>query len=127
MNASALGNGVDLVVVAHTRKTQQLGDEVTNPRRILPEMDGAAMKLRGLRRKPHDLVAIDFELVRAGADPFGFEGLDQARSRALVLDDQMSSGAICLPFSPQGHGSRHQLRILEPAAHEIDQIFRPRS
>jgi hypothetical protein len=53
---------------ANARKPEQLGNEVAQPRRILPEVDGTGMEVRRLGREPHDLVTLDFEFVRADVD-----------------------------------------------------------
>ena len=75
-----LRNRVDLIVVTNARKSEQLGHELIQPRRVLPEMNHAGVEVGGLRRKPHNLVAFQLAMVLVGVDPLLFEGLDQARS-----------------------------------------------
>jgi hypothetical protein len=77
------------------------------------------MELRRLGGEPHDPVAIDFEFVRTDVDVLGLEGLDQARPRALVLDEQMVGVAIKLPFLSKGNGSLDQLRIRTDRAQDL--------
>ena len=75
-----LRDRVDLIVVTNARKSEQLGHEFIQPRRVLPEMNHAGMEVGGLRRQPHNLVAFQLGVVLVGVDPLLFEGLNQARS-----------------------------------------------
>jgi hypothetical protein len=91
-----LRDRIDLIIVTHARKSEQLGHEFIQPRRILPEKNHAGVEVGGLRGQPHNLVAFQLGMVLVGIDPLLFEGLNQARSGALVLDDEVgvSAGAI---------------------------------
>src|SRR5215831_13567791 len=61
-------------------------------------------------------------MVLMGVDPFCLQRLDQARSRAFILDDDVSAGPFDFSLSPKRQGYSHQLGILEPAADNVDQV-----
>src|SRR5215216_2274842 len=108
--------------MADPRKSEQLGHELVEPRRVLREMNYAGMEMGGLRRQPHDLVAFELAVMLMGVDTLHLQGLDEARPRAFVLDDKVSVCPINFPLSPQRRCRRHEFGILEPAADKIDEV-----
>ena len=75
-----LRDRVDLIIVTNARKSEQLGHEFIQPRRVVSEMNHAGVEVGGLRREPHNLVAFQLVMMLMSIDPLLFEGLNQARS-----------------------------------------------
>src|SRR3982074_211533 len=75
-----LRDRVDLIVVTNARKSEQLGHEFSQPRRVVPQRTPPGVEVGGLRREPHNLVAFQLVMMLMSIDPLLFEGLNQARS-----------------------------------------------
>ena len=79
------------------------------------------MEMRSLRRQPHDLVTLELVVMLVGPNSFILQRLDQARSRALVLDDKVGGRPVDFPLSVKRRCGGYEFGILEPAADEIHQ------
>ena len=73
-----LRNRVDLVVVADTRKSEQLEHEFAQPCRVMREVNKTGVEMRSLGRQPHDLVTLELVVVPVSPNSFILQRLDQA-------------------------------------------------
>ena len=117
-----LRESVNLVVVSAARERTKLSAEVVEPWRASGQPDRASLNARGLVTHAHRLVSLGLD--SDGMDVFALEILNQAHSRAFVLDQEGVSFASVAPLPMQRDHLAAEFWVFKSLSDQVQDVNR---